>query len=314
MGASSGSRSMGLGTQVSDVLQLLCRLSEAPSEIFRVDATGREWGEGLRILADLGAVGAGPRLDSITCQACDTNHFAAIEFDAEAKGYIYFCPEAGWVEVDDADLATLRFHPEWLVDWLIGALAMPNPVRRGALLPGRLWHLGDTLCGGTLVTVVFARWISSQAALDELASMLGTIHVADKGLVITTSPQAARRVRLPHGFAFLDLREIGQMVGQRLKIDQARLATFVHALAGRVSLAKRTTKTTREARREPARLDYRETDRPLIAEMHAMILAKAARNATDASRAIARRAVGSKNEASKAARLAKRYRELYRSD
>ena len=224
---------------MSNIVQLLCDLSEAPSEIFRVGAlVGHEPDNDLRILTELGAVGPGPRPESITCQACDADHSAPLEFDAFARRYIYFCPEAGWVAVDDADLATLRFDPEWLVDWLVSALAMPSPARRRALVSGRVWHLGDTPCGGTLVTVILTRRISSQAVLDELASVLGTVHLADKGLVITTSPQVARQVQLPHGFAFVDLREIGRMVGRRPQVDQTRLTSLVQGLATEIQHCK----------------------------------------------------------------------------
>jgi hypothetical protein len=295
---------------VSDVVRLLCDLSEAPEEVFRIGTIGHESEEGLRTLAKLGAVSTGPRPDSITCQACDADHLAAVEFDAQARSYIYFCPEAGWVTADDADLATLRSNPEWLVNWLVSELAMPSPVRTRALLPRRVWHLGDSPFAGTLVTVVFARWISSQAALDELATVLATIHLVGKGLVITTSPRVATQVHLPHGFTFLDLREIGRMVGPQLRVDKARLASFLHALPNRSSLTKQAFKTSRKVRREPARLDYRQADRPLIDQMRDMIMAGEARNPTDAARALAHQAVGNGTEASKVSRLVMRYTEL----
>jgi hypothetical protein len=133
-----------------NVVQLLCDLSEASEEFFRFRAMSRECECGLRILTDMGAVGAGPRLESVACQACDADHSAAIEFNAQRRCYVHFCPEAGWVTVEDADLTTLRFSPEWLVDWLVSALAISCPVRRPALVSGRVWYIGDAACGDTL--------------------------------------------------------------------------------------------------------------------------------------------------------------------
>ena len=52
-------------------------------------------------------------------------------------------------------------------------------------------------------------------------------------------------------------------------------------------------------------------DKPLIAEMHTMILGGTARNATDAARALARRAAGSGKEASKVTRLAAGYIKMH---
>ena len=294
-----------------NVVQLLCDLSEASEETFSACALGNECDGGLRVLTKLGAVGAGPRLESITCQACDADHSATIEFDAERRCYFHFCPEAGRVLVDDADLATLRFNPEWLVDWLNSTLGISCPAHRPALVSGRVWHLGDVVCGDALVTVVLARQVSSQAALDQLASMLGALPLADKRLLITTSPWVARQVHLPHKFQFLDLREIGRLVGERLIVDRTKLDSLVQDLPGKSTPPKPELKALRKSRRNPARLDFREVDKPLIAEMHAMILERKARNATDAARAIAKHAAGSGEEASKVTRLAAGYKKMH---
>jgi hypothetical protein len=296
-----------------DVVQLLCDLSEASDGVLRVAAMGHECGYGLRILTEVGALGPGPRPHSITCQACDADHSATIEFDAQARSYVHSCPEAGRVVVDDADLATLSFNPEWLVDWLVSRFAISYPTRRRTLVSGRVWHLGDVACGDTAVTAVFARRISSQAALDQLASVLGTIQHADKRLVVTTSPLVARLVRLPYGFEFLDLREIGRMVGQQLIVDQTRFDTLVRSLPRKSSAAKPEVDAPRKIRRQPPRRDFREVDKPLIAKMRTMILDGTARNPTDAARALARQASGDGKEASKVTRLAAGYIKLYPS-
>jgi hypothetical protein len=58
-------------------------------------------------------------------------------------------------------------------------------------------------------------------------------------------------------------------------------------------------------------LDFREADKTLIAEMHAMIVAGRARNPTDAARALGHRAPGTGQEASKVTRLATTYIKSY---
>jgi len=294
-----------------NLVELVCDLSEASNEVFRVAAIDHDSEHALQVLTALGAVCEGPRPDSITCRACDGDHSAAIEFDAQARSYTHFCPEAGWVPVSDSDLATLSFNPEWLVNCLFSALAITKPTRSRALIPGRVWRLGDISCG---VTVFFARRVSSQKALDELASMLGSTHLAEKTLVITTSPQVPRHVQLAHGLAFVDLREIGLTVDHRLQVDRERLVSLGHAIPGRSNIAKRAIKTARKTRLEPARLDYRQADRLLVAEMHDMILAEKACNPTDAARSLARHAAGHGNEGSKVTRLVTRYREEHPSD
>ncbi len=184
----------------------------------------------VQILRELGAIQSGPLADSITCRACHSDHAAEIEFDATARRYFHFCPEAGIVKIDDADLATYQHRPEWLVDWLATALQVPSRLRQRALVPDRAWHLGDARCGDTQITVVFACRVCSQADLDRLASALHPIHPAEKGLVITTSLQVARQVRLPGGYELLPLPEIVRATSDGLVLDSQRLGFWIRGM------------------------------------------------------------------------------------
>ena len=194
--------------KIVSIVQLLCDLSESSDEVFRTSKIGPERDNGLQYLVELGAIEPGPRPESVACNACDADHPAVIEFDVERRCYVHFCPEAGFVTLNDADLKSHRFRPEWLVDWLATALSVPSATRSRMLVPGCVWHLGNAACGDALVTVIFARRVSSQATLDLLMSALRPLHPDDKGVVITTSPHVARQVQLPNGFKFLDLRDI----------------------------------------------------------------------------------------------------------
>ena len=90
-------------------------------------------------------------------------------------------------------------------------------------------------------------------------------------------------------------------------MDRARLEVLSQRLSAKYTPATPATKASRKSRRDPARVDYREVDKLLIAEMYAMILGGKARNATDAARALAGRASGSGKDASKVTRLAAGY-------
>jgi hypothetical protein len=214
----------------TDPISLLCELAEASDEGFLAAELGESYGIPLLLLIKLGAVTHGAPLRTVTCRACHGDHPASIEFDAATGRHFHFCPEAGLVTVDDADLATLRFDPGWLVEWLVDELPIIPPVRRRALVPNRVWHLGDARCGETLLTVMLARKVSSQVALDHLASALSTIPPADLGVVVTSFPGVARQVRLPHGYEFLDLREIGRVAEDRLVLDSAKLGFWVKTI------------------------------------------------------------------------------------
>jgi hypothetical protein len=129
--------------------------------------------------------------------------------------------------VDDADLATHRFRPEWLVDWIVRELPITSPPRRRAIVPECAWHLGDAKCGDTWVTAIFARRISNLAALERLASELRTIHPAEKGIVLTTSMHAARHVQLPGKYELLPLMEIIRAAPDGLMLDIQRLGFWL---------------------------------------------------------------------------------------
>lgn len=66
--------------------------------------------------------------------------------------------------------------------------------------------------------------------------------------------------------------------------------------------------------RGPPRVDHSASDEALIMEMHRMITDGTARNATDAARAVARRAEGVGKPDSKVVRLARHYRRRYPGD
>jgi hypothetical protein len=220
-----------LQTETVNIVLLLCDLSEASDEVFREPEMGSVCRGGLQQLAEMGAIEPGPRPETVACAACDADHPAVIEYDVERRCYVHFCPEAGFVTVNDADLVTNRFRPEWLVDWLTKALSITSPPGHRALVQGRVWQLGDAVCGDTQATVIFARRISSQADLDQLASALRPVHPADKGLVITTSLQVARHVQLPGGYELLPLPEIARPGRDGLTLDTIRLGSWIRGMA-----------------------------------------------------------------------------------
>jgi hypothetical protein len=162
------------------------------------------------------------------------------------------------------------------------------------------------------VTVIFGRRVSSQADLDGLVSALRPVHPTGLGLVVTTSPHIARQIPLPNGFEFLDLGDILRWAGDRLILDRVHFDARMQALWGAAQPAQRPARALRPRHKQPNRADYREADKPIFAEMHAMILGGTARNATDAARALAGRAAGSGKEASKVTRLAAGYIKVHR--
>ena len=144
-----------------DLVQLLCDLSEASDDVFQDAWLGDECRQHIAVLATMGVIEPGPTPATVTCTMCDADHAATLNYDPASRRYVHFCPEAGFVAVNDADLATHRFRPEWLVDWIVRELPITSPPRRRAIVPECVWHLGDAKCGDTWVTAIFARRISN---------------------------------------------------------------------------------------------------------------------------------------------------------
>jgi hypothetical protein len=215
---------------VPDPVALLCELADTCTEIFAAEALRRRHGDAAEQLVRIGALVPGAPSPVVTCGACDEDHPATVEFDAGRGRSHHFCPEAGRVALDDADLATLCFYPEWLLDWLEKALPVVPPARRRVLVPDRAWHLGEAVIGATSVMTVFVRGISSVTDLDRFAAVLDPIAPADLGLVVTTTTDRPRRTALPHDHVFLDLREIAEMGEEGFVLDRSRLGACIKGL------------------------------------------------------------------------------------
>jgi hypothetical protein len=215
---------------LADPVNLLCNLIEARVGSFEASALPDQWGGSIDYLSSNGAVTRGRPLLALTCRACHDDHPVHLEFDPRTRRHWHFCPEAGRVMVEDDILATIRVDPEWVLDWLVTALPITPPVRRRVLIPALAWHLGDAHIGGTELTIVFAIGVRTQRNPNALAIAVSTVPPAKFGLVLTTSAAPPRPLRLPHGYQFLDLREIARLEQNRLAIDKTKLIGWIKGL------------------------------------------------------------------------------------
>jgi hypothetical protein len=214
----------------TDPVSLLCDLIEARVDIFNASALPSEATQAVEFLSKIGALMPGQLARAVTCGACHDDHPVHLEFDSTARRHWHFCPEAGRVVVEDDVLATIRVDPEWVLDWLVTALPITPPVRRRVLIPALAWHLGDAHIGGTELTIVFAIGVCTQRNLDALAIAVSTVPPAKFGLVLTTSGAPPRRLKLPHGYHFLDVRDIARPEEDYLATDKAKLVGWTKGL------------------------------------------------------------------------------------
>jgi hypothetical protein len=210
-----------------DPVRLLCELIEASGE--RIDATTVREGSNaeIEILSRIGAVASAKPFSVVTCQACDNDHIARLEFDPATRRHWHFCPEAGLVMIEDAALASLRTEPQWLVDWLATALPLTPPVRTRELIRDIAWYCGDAHIGGNALTVVLGIGLSVRRNLEALAAAIPPVPRTQLGLVLTTTADPPQWLALPHGYKLLDLRQIVRFQDNDLMIDRTTLIGWI---------------------------------------------------------------------------------------
>jgi hypothetical protein len=211
-------------------------------------------------LERIGAVQPDIRLTEVTCNECQFHHSAALEFDPSRHAYRFFCPEAGFVMVADADVAGLRVDPAWLVDWLAGSLSFIPQIRRRSLIDNRGWLLGETVLDGTSVAVALVLGRLAANEQDALIQVLSRFQPSEIGIVLTTSPELPSTLLAWHRYHALDLREIIRAKTDGLALDRARLtaravqflrgAKATKGASGRSSQAERILKFFVERRNE----------------------------------------------------------------
>jgi hypothetical protein len=214
----------------TDPISLLCDLIEANTGSFDANALRSEAPQAVDFLSKIGALMPGQLARVVTCRACHNDHPVHLEFDASTRRYWHFCPEAGRVIVEDNAIATLCIDPDWLVEWLVGEFPIKPPVRQRTLVPGSIWYLGDASVGETELTIVLAIGTSARRNLGALAHAVRTVPPAKLGLVLTTSGAPPRWLTLPHGYQFLDFREIARVENERLAIHTNKLLGWIKGL------------------------------------------------------------------------------------
>jgi hypothetical protein len=214
----------------ADLLDLVCELVERPRSRIGASFLEARGGEAER-LATIGLVRPGSFPRTIACRACDEDHSANPEFDSIAERYFHFCPIAGRVDIEPRDLGTLEINARAIVDLLVAAFPVLPAVGR-ELVPGKAWHLGEAVVGGTSLTLIFARRIRSQRYFGALAKAVATVPATDIGMVLTSSPLPDPQLMLPNRYTIIGLRDIASIEVNRVEINRSRIAAHIRMLRG----------------------------------------------------------------------------------
>jgi excisionase family DNA binding protein len=105
-----------------------------------------------------------------------SDHVSTVDFDPSTGRHFYFCPEAGRVEVEDAEIATLCLDPEWLVDWLQAEIPIVPRRRALAVSPAEAARLA-----GIGRTTIYAAISSGE---------LSSLKLGKRRLIVVTSLRA----------------------------------------------------------------------------------------------------------------------------
>jgi hypothetical protein len=209
----------------ADAAAILCELADTCIDRFAALALEEQCGATVSYLIRMAALKPGDPQASIACQKCDQDHASTVDFDPSTGRHFYFCSEAGRVEVEDAEIATLCLDPEWLVDWLQAEI--PIVPRRRALVPSRVWQVGEAVVGGTALTIIFARSVLTQHDCSALAEQVSRIPPDGLGIVITTTTSMSEPLLRLHRYFPLDLREVMRAEGDWLCLDRARFSSWI---------------------------------------------------------------------------------------
>jgi hypothetical protein len=259
----------------ADPVGVLCELIEAGNGSLDATALRERSNAEIEFLSNIGAVKAAELSSVVTCRACDNDHIARLEFNPSTRRHWHFCPEAGYVTVEDAALATLRAEPQWLIDWLVTALPLTPPVRKRALVRDIAWYCGEAHIDGNALTVVLGTALSKLCNLEALAAAIPAVPASQLGLVLTTAAGPPWRLALPHRYKLLDLRHIVKFRDDALMIDRPGLGAWIKAFgkrldqpsrlrAGRPSQAELTQEIFRDRRAHNIQMTDRRTEAEAI--------------------------------------------------
>ena len=165
-------------------------------------------------------------------------------------------------------------------------------------------------------------------ATDELIASFRSERVSCFGVRTGNQSDGYQRIRPEHWLSALTIHRNAMAAdsegpmeeyvaaSRRPRYEDLRLrATEVMALRAPATTAAATVEPkTGKVRRDPKRVDFAQSDAPLVVEMDKLIQSRKATSAYNAALMVVDRALGTRNAVSKAKRLLKRYSDVFRAE
>lgn len=177
-------------------------------------------------LVTAGAITPIPRADEIFCEACDAGHLGRLHWLPGTGGYTVFCPEAGYVAVEDNDLSRFSLEPFWWIEALARALSIAAP-RLEPLIADEAWFLGEAIHGGIEWAVLCMMGPIAATRLDALIQHTDRLPVLPLTVIVTFASTNPRQMLAKQKIWLLRLADIASLhshpaVG--LEVDRPMLA------------------------------------------------------------------------------------------
>ena len=143
----------------------------------------------------------------------------AFEWEPDLHAHAAFHPAEGWVHADEDTRRRYRVKFPWLLSAIAGAAGVAAGQRRVCLVDDLLWDLGDARLRRNRRPVLFARRLGFVDALDLAEGALIARQGRADGLLLTTSPQISRAVRLPGRHQVLHIRDCLDNASSHFALD-----------------------------------------------------------------------------------------------
>lgn len=184
---------------------------------------------GWQALVTAGAVTQSPLADEVLCEACDAGHVGRLEWLSATSGYALFCPEAGYVAVENDDLSRFELPPSWWIEALTRALSIVPP-RLGPLIADEAWYLGEAIHGGIEWGVLCMTGPVSATRLDTLMQPIERLPVLPLTVIVTFGSTVPRQMLAKQKIWLLRLEDVAVLdlrPSPGLQVDRRALARWL---------------------------------------------------------------------------------------
>ena len=187
-----------------------------------------------QVLLDVGMLQPTGNRNTVACQACHDDHVVDLEFDAESRGFRYFCPEAGWVPAAKDAVRAFAVDFDAVIRFVAGLLGVPPRSKPVMLVDHHLWDLGEVWLGTGRASdrrktaLFFARRFDHHDVQERIVAALENRRRRAPTAVITLSNNGQHTASPIKGWATISIMECRNSAAQTFALDVDLIVTRIH--------------------------------------------------------------------------------------